>query len=62
MVETIQEYNMRRKIVEQILTTVDIEMQKLEHILNVNQSVQISDLKQMFNNIQNYAYETIVNP
>jgi hypothetical protein len=60
MTEQIKEYNLRRKVVEQVLTSVDIEMQKLAHILNANQQVQMSDLQQMFNNIQNYAHHEII--
>lgn len=60
MVEKIREYNLRRRVVEQVLTAVDVEIQKLTHILNAKQQVQMSDLKKMFEKIQNYADNEII--
>jgi hypothetical protein len=60
MVRKIENYNLRRKIVEELLDLVDVEVQKLTHLVNASQPILLSDLQQMFNNIEAHAVEHVI--
>jgi hypothetical protein len=52
-------YHVARQTVEKMLDVVEVEMHKLEQILNVNQNITVQDLYMFLENVKTFTSDVL---